>query len=76
MALKKEKTGIDYIEEAKDFTNIINNLKGLLLKGDSLRSKSYMTLQQNPNSTKNFSNINNMSHSNVSSITGDYLHGH
>ena len=31
--MPKEKNGIDYLTEAKDFQNVINNLKTLLNKG-------------------------------------------
>lgn len=30
-----DKSGIDYMTEARDFTHIINSLKGLLFKGIS-----------------------------------------
>lgn len=33
--MPKDKSGIDYLEEAKDFQNVISNLKNLLNKDSS-----------------------------------------
>lgn len=43
-----DKSGIDYLTEARDFQNIIGNLKSLLHKGKTSMSnnKSFMTLDQ------------------------------
>ncbi|CDW75776.1 UNKNOWN [Stylonychia lemnae] len=45
-----DKSGIDFLTEARDFTNIISNLKNLLQKGklSSNSNKSFQTLEQRP----------------------------
>lgn len=39
-----DKSGIDFMAEARDFSNVIGNLKNILNKGKNHTSRSFMTL--------------------------------
>eukprot|EP00347_Sterkiella_histriomuscorum_P020934 403335893 len=60
-----DKSGIDFMTEARDFSNIIQNLKNLLHKGNQM--------QQNQNSHKSFMTLDQRASSKMSSINHSYI---
>lgn len=68
-----EKSGIDFINEAKDFSNIISNLKNLLNKDKtSITQKSFQTLDHRPISHIASTSSNLVSQSHTISVNPVY----